>query len=367
MRVILKCLDSFNCPCTIRPQYFIETLFMLKKLFNSTLIVLFFTTSFMTSFIANASEEVNVYSYRQPFLVEPLFNKFTEQTGIKVNVVFAKKGMAERLAREGKYSPADILLTTDISRLVELREKGLVQAVNSAILSSAIPKQYQAEDNTWFALTTRVRNIYSAKRLGKLDLNYEDLADEKYKGRICTRSGKHPYTVALVASMISEHGEAYTLDWLKKFKNNLARKPQGSDRGQVQAIHQKLCDISLGNSYYFGKMLKNDEQKVWAEEVYINFPNQNNRGAHINISGVAMAKYAPNAKNAQALMEFLVSKPAQQLYAETNMEYPVRAGVEVSKLVASWGTYKADTLPLEDIAKNRKVALKLLDQAQFDL
>lgn len=367
MRVILKCLDSFNCPCTIRPQYFIETLFMLKKLFNRTLIALFFTTSFMTSFIANASEEVNVYSYRQPFLVEPLFNKFTEQTGIKVNVVFAKKGMAERLAREGKYSPADILLTTDISRLVELREKGLVQAVNSAILSSAIPKQYQAEDNTWFALTTRVRNIYSAKRLGKLDLNYEDLADEKYKGRICTRSGKHPYTVALVASMISEHGEAYTLDWLKKFKNNLARKPQGSDRGQVQAIHQKLCDISLGNSYYFGKMLKNDEQKVWAEEVYINFPNQNNRGAHINISGVAMAKYAPNAKNAQALMEFLVSKPAQQLYAETNMEYPVRAGVEVSKLVASWGTYKADTLPLEDIAKNRKVALKLLDQAQFDL
>ena len=367
MRVILKCLDSFNCPCTIRPQYFIETLFMLKKLFNSTLIALFFTASFMTSFIANASEEVNVYSYRQPFLVEPLFNKFTEQTGIKVNVVFAKKGMAERLAREGKYSPADILLTTDISRLVELREKGLVQAVNSAILSSAIPKQYQAEDNTWFALTTRVRNIYSAKRLGKLDLNYEDLADEKYKGRICTRSGKHPYTVALVASMISEHGEAYTLDWLKKFKNNLARKPQGSDRGQVQAIHQKLCDISLGNSYYFGKMLKNDEQKVWAEEVYINFPNQNNRGAHINISGVAMAKYAPNAKNAQALMEFLVSEPAQQLYAETNMEYPVRAGVEVSKLVASWGSYKADTLPLEDIAKNRKVALKLLDQAQFDL
>ena len=367
MRVILKNLDSLCCACTIRPQYFIETLFMLKKLFISSFVTVFFTTSFITSFIADASEEVNVYSYRQPFLVEPLFDKFTEQTGIKVNVVFAKKGMAERLAREGKYSPADILLTTDISRLIELREKDLVQAVNSSILSSAIPKQYQAEDNTWFALTTRVRNIYSAKRLGKIDFNYEDLADEKYKGRVCTRSGKHPYTVALVASMISEHGEVYTLDWLKKFKSNLARKPQGSDRGQVQAIHQKLCDISLGNSYYFGKMLKDDKQKVWADEVYINFPNQKNRGAHINISGIAMAKYAPNAKNAQALMEFLVSKPAQKLYAETNMEYPVRADVEVSELVASWGSYKADTLPLEDIAKNRKVALKLLDQAQFDL
>ena len=321
----------------------------------------------MAAFNTSASDEVNVYSYRQPFLVEPLFNQFTELTGIKVNVVFAKKGMAERLAREGKYSPADILLTTDISRLIELRDKDLVQAVNSSVLSNSIPKQYQAQDNTWFALTTRVRNIYSAKRLGKIDINYEDLANEKYKGRICTRSGKHPYNVALVASMISEHGETYTLGWLKKVKNNLARKPQGSDRGQVQAIHQKLCDISLGNSYYFGKMLKDKKQKIWADEVYINFPNQKNRGAHINISGVAMAKYAPNAKNAQALMEFLVSKPAQALYAQTNMEYPVRESVAVSKLVASWGNYKADSLPLEDIAKNRKAALKLLDQAQFDL
>ena len=332
-------------------------------MFKKVLISLLLTTSF----IASATEEVNVYSYRQPFLVKPLFDQFTEQSGIKVNVVFAKKGMAERLSREGKYSPADVLLTTDISRLIELRDKGLVQPVNSPVINAAIPSQYQAQDNTWFALTTRVRNIYSAKRLGKIDFNYEDLADEKYKGRVCTRSGKHPYTVALVASMIGEHGEVYTLDWLKKVKSNLARKPQGSDRGQVQAIHQNLCDISLGNSYYFGKMLKDDKQKVWADEVYINFPNQNNRGAHINISGVAMAKYAPNTDNARALMEFLVSKPAQQLYAKTNMEYPVRKGVEVSSLVASWGAYKADDLPLETIAKNRKMALMLIDKAQFDL
>jgi iron(III) transport system substrate-binding protein len=336
---------------------------MFKRLLTLSLTSLLLITSYNVS----SAEEVNVYSYRQPFLVEPLFNKFTELTNIKVNVVFAKKGMAERLAREGKYSPADILLTTDISRLVELRDKGLVQAVNSTVLDDAIPKQYHAQDNTWFALTTRVRNIYSAKRLGKINLNYEDLAEEKYKGRICSRSGKHPYNVALVASMISEHGEAYTLDWLEKVKANLARKPQGSDRGQVQAIHQKLCDISLGNSYYFGKMLKDDKQKVWADEVYINFPNQDNRGAHINISGVAMAKYAPNTKNAQALMEFLVSEPAQLLYAETNMEYPVVKGVPVSTMVASWGDFKADGLSLEKIAKNRKAALTLLDKAQFDL
>ncbi|MBA6342370.1 extracellular solute-binding protein [Colwellia sp. MB02u-10] len=336
---------------------------MNKILFSPLVLVALLAASFNVS----ATDEVNVYSYRQPFLVEPLFNEFTKTSGIKVNVVFAKKGMAERLSREGEYSPADILLTTDISRLIELKDNGLLQSAQSAELSAAIPAQFKAADNTWYALTTRVRNIYSAKRLGKIDFNYEDLADEKYQGRICTRSGKHPYNVALVASMIAEHGEADTLTWLQKFKANLARKPQGSDRAQVQAIHQNLCDISLGNSYYFGNMLKDEKQKLWAEAVYINFPNQSNRGAHVNISGMAMAKYAPNKVNALALMNFLVSAPAQKMYAETNMEYPVRPGVKPSELVAAWGEFKADSLPLETIAKHRKAALILLDKAKFDL
>tara|TARA_R110000744_G_scaffold361981_2_gene469933 strand:+ start:170 stop:1183 length:1014 start_codon:yes stop_codon:yes gene_type:complete len=314
-----------------------------------------------------ASDEVNVYSYRQPFLVKPLFDEFTKATGINVNVVFAKKGMAERLSREGEYSPADILLTTDISRLIELKDQDLLQPAQSAELTAAIPAQFKAADDTWYALTTRVRNIYSAKRLGKIDFNYEDLADEKYQGKICTRSGKHPYNVALVASMIAAHGEAYTLTWLEKVKANLVRKPQGSDRAQVQAIHQNLCDVSLGNSYYFGNMLKDEQQKVWADAVYINFPNQSNRGAHVNISGMAMAKYAPNKAHALALMNFLVSAPAQKMYAETNMEYPVRPGVQPSKLVASWGEFKTDDLSLETIAKQRRAALILLDKAQFDL
>ncbi len=340
---------------------------------NKTKIVnhIFITTALLlaafTSLFASAAEEVNVYSYRQPFLVKPLFDKFTEQTDIKVNVVFAKKGMAERLAREGEYSPADILLTTDISRLIELHERNLLQANNSTVLKQAIPSQYRSTDNTWFALTTRVRNIYSAKRLGAVNINYEDLADEKYKGRICTRSGKHAYNVALVASMIAEHGETETLTWLEKFKANLARKPQGNDRGQVQAIHQNLCDVSLGNSYYFGKMLADEKQKTWADAVNINFPNQANRGAHVNISGIGLAKYSPNTNNAKALMDFLVSKPAQQLYAQTNMEYPVRTDVAASALVSSWGEFKADKLSLEIIAKNRQLALKLIDQARFDL
>ncbi|WP_432280209.1 Fe(3+) ABC transporter substrate-binding protein [Thalassotalea castellviae] len=336
---------------------------MLKKsLFSKVLFVCLIIPSVLTQ-----AAEVNVYSYRQPFLVEPLFNVFTEKTGVKVNVVFAKKGMAERLAREGQHSPADILLTTDISRLVELHDKDLLQAVDSETLEKAVPEKFQSKDNTWYGLTMRVRNIYSSKRLGQVDLSYEDLADPKYKGRVCTRSGKHPYNVALVSSMIAAHGEEKTLTWLENLKKNLARKPQGSDRGQVQAIHQNLCDLSLGNSYYFGNMLNDEKQKVWADAVNINFPNQANRGAHVNISGVAMAKHAPNAKNALALMEFLVSEQAQQMYAETNMEYPVREGVAVSALVSSWGQFKADELSLETIAQHRKAAIKLLDKAQFDL
>jgi len=337
---------------------------MLNKIWFSLLI---FFALLGASINVAASDDVNVYSYRQPFLVKPLFDVFTDKTGINVNVVFAKKGMAERLEREGEYSPADLLLTTDISRLIELKDKGLLQTVQSDELTAAIPAQFKAADDTWYALTTRVRNIYSAKRLGNIDFNYEDLADKKWQGRICTRSGKHPYNVALVASMIAEHGEADTLVWLEKVKANLARKPQGSDRAQVQAIHQNLCDVSLGNSYYFGNMIKDEKQKVWADAVNINFPNQTNRGAHVNISGMGMAKYAPNKANALALMNFLVSEEAQHMYAETNMEYPVRPGVKPSKLVASWGEFKADSLSLEAIAKHRKAALILLDKAQFDL
>ncbi len=322
---------------------------------------------FMACFAANAKQEVNVYSYRQPFLVEPLFKKFTDKTGVQVNVVFAKNGMVERLKREGKHSPADILLTNDISRLVDLHDSDLLQEVTSVDIEQAIPTQYRAADNKWFALTTRVRNIYSAKRLGDIDFNYEDLAKPEWKGRICTRSGKHIYNVALIASMIAEHGEADTLTWLEGVKSNLARKPQGNDRSQVQAINQELCDVSLGNSYYFGNMLQDEKQKFWADSVNINFPNQNNRGAHVNVSGMGMAKHAPNAENAKALMEFLVSVPAQELYAETNMEYPVREGVKVSDIVASWGKFSADKLPLEALAQHRKTALMLLDKVKFDL
>lgn len=319
---------------------------------------------------AMAADEVNVYSYRQPFLIEPMFKEFTQQTGIKVNVKFAKEGIAEKLVQEGEYSPADVILTSEFSRLFELSEKGLVQAVDNKTIETNIPAQYRDSSDEWFALTVRTRSVYSSRdRVGKLgdDFNYADLAKPEFKGKICTRSGKHPYNVALVASMIAEQGEASTKVWLEGVKANLARKPQGNDRDQVKAIKEGLCDVSLGNSYYLGKMLADDKQKSWAEAVYINFPGQNAQGTHVNVSGMAMAKYAPNKENAVKLMEFLTSDKAQHMYADVNFEYPVKAGVERSALVASWGDFKADPLPLEKIADKHAAAIKLLDEVKFDL
>ncbi|MFC1237045.1 Fe(3+) ABC transporter substrate-binding protein [Vibrio sp. F74] len=317
-----------------------------------------------------AAEEVNVYSYRQPFLVEPMFNEFTKETGIKVNVKFAKKGLAEKLQQEGEYSPADVILTTDISRLAELVEKDVVQPVQNDVIEQNVPAQYRDSKDEWFALTLRSRNVYSSRdRVGKLgaEFDYADLANPEYKGKICTRSGKHAYNVSLVSAMIAHKGEAETKTWLEGVKANLARKPQGNDRGQVKAIKEGLCDVSLGNSYYLGKMVNDKEQKAWADAVYINYPNQNTTGTHVNVSGMAMAKYSPNKENAVKLMEFLTGDIAQKMYAEVNFEYPVKEGVKRSELVASWGDFKADDLALEEIAANHSKAVKLLDEVKFDL
>jgi iron(III) transport system substrate-binding protein len=333
----------------------------MKKLFVAGLLSL-------TSFAASAAEEVNIYSYRQAHLIEPVLESFTKETGIKANIVYAKKGLVERLQREGEFSPADVVLATDISRVVEFADKGLTQPVNSEVINGNIPAQYRDSDNDWFALTLRVRSIYSSKALGDMSgIAFEDLTDEKYQGQICTRSGKHPYNVALVSSLIAHHGEAQAKAWLEGIKANLARRPQGNDRAQVKAIKEGLCTVALGNSYYYGKMLNNEEQKPWAEAVNINFPNQNDRGAHVNVSGMVMTKHAPNKDNALKLMEYLTGAEAQEIYASVNMEYPVKPGVKNSELVESWGQFEADPIPLETIAKYRSAALKLLDEVKFDL
>ncbi|WP_404341087.1 Fe(3+) ABC transporter substrate-binding protein [Pseudoalteromonas mariniglutinosa] len=332
---------------------------------NAVLILL----SILVSMPVWAENVVNIYSFRQPFLIKPILDDFTEQTGIKTNVVFAKKGLIERVKREGKHSQADIVLTSNFSALIQLEDLQLTQAINSDIVNRNVPSIFRDSDGQWLALTKRVRNVYSSKqRLGALpELTYEELADPKYKGKICTRSAKHPYNLGLVASMIAHHGEQNTKVWLEGVKANLARKPQGNDRAQVKAVKEGLCDLALGNSYYFGKMMQDEQQKPWADAVHINFPNQQNRGSHINVSGVVMTKYAKNPDNALKLIEFMTSTSAQTMYASVNMEYPVKAGVELSAMVASWGAFKEDTLPLEKISQYRALALQLIDQVKFDL
>lgn len=338
----------------------------MKKLLSASGVAL----GLLCSTAVNAAEEVNVYSYRQPFLIEPMLDQFTKETGIKVNVKFAKEGLAEKLQQEGKYSPADVLLTVDIARLKDLNDKDLVQSVSSKVIEKNIPVQFRATDNRWVSLTFRSRGVYSSRdRVGKLgdNFDYMDLAKPEWKGKICTRSGKHPYNVSLVSSIIAHYGEVEAKAWLEGVKANLARKPQGNDRAQIKAISEGLCDLALGNSYYLGKMLADKNQKAWAEAVYINYPGQNKAGTHANVSGMAMAKYSKNKENAVKLMEFLTSDQAQQMYAQLNFEEPVKPNVPSSALVSSWGKYRVDNLPLEIIADNHKKAMKLLDEVKFDL
>ncbi|MGR3370840.1 MAG: Fe(3+) ABC transporter substrate-binding protein [Sagittula sp.] len=317
---------------------------------------------------ALAQEEVNVYSYRQPELLAPLTDAFTEETGIKVNVAFLEQGMVERLQAEGQRSPADVVLTVDISRLNAVVQAGVTQPVESETLMANVPAIYHDPEKQWWGLTTRARVVYASKeRVADGEVTtYEDLADPKWKGRICTRSGTHAYNVALVSAMLVHHGEEYTREWLEGVKANLARKPQGNDRAQVKAIWAGECDISLGNTYYMGQMLNDPEQKEWADSVDIVFPTFEDSGTHVNISGVAMTAAAPNKENALKLMEFLTSPKAQEIYAEANYEYPIAPGAEPAELVEGWGTFTPDETNLMTIAGERAAALKLIEEVDFD-
>jgi iron(III) transport system substrate-binding protein len=319
-----------------------------------------------------AAEEVDIYSFRQAFLIKPLLDAFTEETGIKANVVFSKKGLLERIEHEGRNSPADILLTSDIGPLFDATEKGLLQPVKSELLEKNIPAKYRDQQGNWYGLTSRSRIIYASKdRVDASEIkSYEDLADPKWKGRICTRSGKHTYNLSLIGSMVAEHGEADTQQWLKGLKDNLARRPQGNDRAQVKAVKEGVCDLALGNSYYFGKMITNKkkpEQIEWAQSVNLIFPNQDDRGAHMNISGAGVTKYAPHKDAAVKLIEFLSSDKAQKLYAEVNFEFPVRNGTQRSELITKYmGEFKEDGVSLQNIAELRSTAAKMVDKVGFD-
>ena len=326
----------------------------------------------LTAPLASAAEpgEVNIYSYRQPYLINPLLKEFSDETGIKVNVIYAEKGLIERIQAEGRNSPADILLTVDVGNLTQATGAGIAQPIQSPTLDAEIPAAYRASDGQWIGLTRRARVVYASKDRVKQDsITYEELADPKWRGKICIRSGQHVYNVAMIASMIAAHGEDWTEQWLKGVKANLARKPAGDDRLQVKGVYAGECDLAIGNTYYMGAMLKNDkepEQKEWANSVNILFPNTGDRGTHVNISGAVMAKYAPHKDNAIKLLEFLASDKGQEMYADVNNEYPVKEGVPWSPLVESWGDFKPDPISLNEIAGLRKKASELVDKVGFD-
>jgi iron(III) transport system substrate-binding protein len=314
------------------------------------------------------ADEINIYSHRQPELIQPLIDAYTAETGDTVNIAFVDKGMAERLVAEGDRSPADLVLTVDIARLMEIVEAGVTQPVESEVLAANIPETLRDPNGQWFGLTARARIVYAAVDRVQPDevTSYEDLADPKWAGRICTRSGLHDYNIALLSAVIAHHGEAAAKTWVEGLKANLARKPDGGDRDQVQAIAAGECDIAIGNTYYIGQMLADPEQKAAAEAVRIEFPVFEGDGVHLNISGMAMTKAAPNREAALRFMEWLAGDAAQQIYATTNNEYPVKPGVTRSALVAGWGDFTADSLSLTDIASHRATALRLMEEVNFD-
>ena len=314
------------------------------------------------------AEEVNIYSHRQPELIQPLMDQFTAETGIDVNIAFVDKGMAERLKAEGNRSPADLVLTVDIGRMEELVEADVLQAAEDPVLAANIPPAYRDPGNLWFGLTTRSRVVYaSLERVKPGEITtYEDLVNPKWQGRLCMRSGLNDYNVALTAAFLLHHGPEATTAWLQGLKANLAHKPLGGDRDQVKSIWSGECDIALGNTYYIGQMLNDDSEKDYATAVRIDFPIFEGGGAHMNISGIALTKAAPNKAAAVKLMAWLSSDEAQKIYAEANHEFPVKDGVARSTLVQSWGEFTPDSLGLADIAKARSDAVKLIEGVDFD-
>jgi len=316
-----------------------------------------------------AGQELNLYTTREPGLIQPLIEAFTKTTGIKVNSIFVKDGLPERLAAEGDRSPADVLMAVDFGNLTDLVEKGLTQPVKSAELEAAVPANLRGKNGEWFALSLRARVVYAEKDLGIQSITYEQLADPKWKGSFCTRSGQHPYNTALVAAYIAHHGEAKAEEWLRGVKANLARKATGGDRDVARDVMGGICDLGVGNSYYVGLMRSGrggEEQKKWGAAIKVLLPTFLGGGTHVNVSGAGVAKNAPNRANAVRFLEYLVSPEAQKIYAEANFEYPVRPGATIHPIIADLGKLTVDPVSLADIARHRVAASRLIDRVGFD-
>ena len=316
-----------------------------------------------------SAQEVNLYTTREPGLIQPLIDAFTKSTGIKVNSIFVKDGLPERVKAEGTRSPADILMTVDIGALIDLVDGGLTQPVRSTVLESAVPKNLRGADGSWFALSLRARVVYASKDLPLSSLTYEQLADPRWNDKICTRAGQHPYNTALIAAYIAHHGEARAETWLRGVKEGLARTATGGDRDGARDIMGGICELAIANSYYVGLMRSGaggPEQQKWGAAIKVILPTFAGGGTHVNVSGAAIARNSPNRAAAIRFLEFLVSDDAQKIYAEANFEYPVKPGAAVHPIIAGLGALKVDGLSIADIARHRATASKLVDKVGFD-
>ena len=324
-------------------------------------------------FISNIvnAESLNIYSHRQPYLLKPFIDAYTKKTGVKLNVVYSSKGLAQRLAAEGANSPADLILTVDIARLYRYEDLDLLAKIDSKILKEKIPPYLRSKNNTWFGLSKRTRAIAVSKnRMNSGDvLRYEDLADPKLKGKICSRPGSHVYNRALMASIIAANGEVYAEKWAMGLVSNLAKRPQGNDRSQLKSIYSGECDVAIINHYYYGKLTysKNSDHQKWAKASFIVFPNQgiNDRGAHVNISGGGVVKFSRNKEMAINFLEFLVDEEAQILYGDVNFEYPINNKSKLPKRLKALGTFKEDNLLIEEIAKLAPKAQEIIDKVYW--
>ena len=316
-------------------------------------------------------EEVNLYTARKEHLIRPLINIFEKETGIKVNVVSAKtKVLIKKIVDQGETNPADLLITVDAGNLHKAKLKNITQEIKSEKLNSLVPKHLRDKEGHWYGLSIRSRVImYNPEAINAKDImNYENLMDPTLKGRVCIRSSSNIYNQSLLASIIYHNGEQAAKKWAKGVVNNFSRQPKGNDRGQMTAVVLGKCDVTLANTYYLGKWIssKKDTEREYAKKIKVLFPNQDNRGSHINISGAFVTKNAKNKDNAIKLIEFLADDKAQEIYAKQNHEYPIRQDIDISDIVRSWGyPFKMDSMNLTNLGTLNDDAGKVFDIAKW--
>ncbi len=313
------------------------------------------------------SREVNVYSARHYDTDDALYEDFTRQTGIEVNLIEGNADqLIERIKSEGANSPADVLITVDAGRLWRAEEAGILQPISSSVLEAEVPENLQDPENRWFGLSERARVIvYDKDQVKPSELStYEALADPKWKGRVCIRSSNNVYNQSLVASMIETDGIEATEKWAKSLVSNLAREPEGGDIEQIEAVAAGECEVAIANHYYWARLAtsQNPQEQAVAKQVGIFFPNQAGRGTHINISGAGVVQDAPNQVNAVKFLEYLVSPQAQKIFSEGNDEYPVVSGVPLNPVVAKLGKFKSDDVNVSAYGENNPAAVELMDR-----